>query len=252
MEISQTIKDQISHRTIREFKSDRIPSDILKSLLEVVNRTATSSNLQSASVIRLADPSQKQAIATVCNQEYAARVPELFIFIVDAYRNAQIMKELGHDTPAARDMDRFFQGFSDAVLAAQNLTNAVESIGLGAVYFGSILNDPDEIIRILGLPELTFPVLGVGFGIPNQAPQTKPRMPIHLRYFENRYDKQPSYLPLIAEYDKEMETYYDLREQGKRSDNFSGQLITRFGNTIEKRAKILDSVRRQGFELTSG
>lgn len=249
MEISQTIKDQISHRTIREFKSERIPTDILDHLLEVVNRTATSSNLQSSSVIRLTDPSQKQAVAAVCKQEYAARTPELFIFIVDAYRNAQIVRELGHDTAAAHDMDRFFQGFADALLAAQNLTNAAESIGLGAVYFGSILNDPDEIIRILGLPELTFPVLGVGFGIPAQSPQIKPRMPIHLKYFENRYDTQASYLPLIAEYDKEMETYYDLREQGKRSDNFSAQLVTRFGTTIEKRAKILDSVRRQGFDL---
>lgn len=43
-------------------------------------------------------------------------------------------------------MERFFQGFTDASLAAQNLTNAVEAKGMGAVFLGSVLNDVPKLI----------------------------------------------------------------------------------------------------------
>lgn len=70
---------------------------------------------------------------------------------------------------------------------AQNVVTAAESLGLGTVYLGSILNDSERICEILNLPELTFPVIGLGIGYPNQKPQLKPRMDMRLRVFENSY-----------------------------------------------------------------
>ena len=57
---------------------------------------------------------------------------------------------------------------------AQNLVTAAESVVLGTVYLGSILNDSEKICELLKLPELTFPVIGLGIGYPNQNPQLKP------------------------------------------------------------------------------
>ena len=62
-------------------------------LIAVAQRTATSLGLQTSSIIRVTDHQIKQELAEVCNQEYVARVPELFIFIADLYRNSQIAKE---------------------------------------------------------------------------------------------------------------------------------------------------------------
>ncbi|MDR0576585.1 MAG: nitroreductase family protein [Candidatus Accumulibacter sp.] len=244
-----TIDRILEHRTIREFTEEKVPEEMLAAFLEVINRTASSTGMQAFSVIRATDPKVRRDIAQVCGQEYVARAPELFIFIVDAHRNARIAQEQGSEAKARRGMDRFFQGCMDAVLAAQNLTTAVESAGLGAVFLGSILNDAEAIVRILKLPELTFPVLGVGFGRPNQDPMKKPRMPIALKLFENEYQDRDAWLPAIAEYDKEMETYYDLRERGKRSDSFSGQVARYLDNLQAKRAKMLRVARAQGFDL---
>lgn len=65
----------------------------------------------------------------------------------------QIAEEKGYEGESYRTMDVFFQGVVDAYLFVQNLTNAIESYNLVAVYLGSILNDPQEIIDIFELPE---------------------------------------------------------------------------------------------------
>jgi nitroreductase len=247
--ITGMIEKQLAHRSIREFTNQPVPDEAIEILLDVMNRTATSTGMQSYSVIRVTDPAVRKRIADVCMQEYLARVTELFIFVADAYRNARIAREKGYDGDATGDMDRFFQGWTDASLAAQNLTNAVESLDMGAVYFGSILNDTQAIVDILGLPAYTFPVVGVGFGYPNQDPQRKPRMSLDLKVFENKYELPDGFEEGVAEYDETMRDYYDTRAGGRRSDTFSDQVVKRLENTLEKRAGMLRVVRAQGFDL---
>lgn len=247
--INETIQKQLEHRTIREFQKKDVPREIFEALMEVARRTATSTGMQASSIIRITDPEIRNKIAEVCNQEYVARVPELLIFIVDQYRNNQIAIEKNCLEETPKDMDRFFQSFTDACLMAQNVVTAAESLGLGIVYFGSILNDSEKICEILKLPELTFPVLGLGIGYPNQNPQLKPRMEMKLRVFENAYATFESYLDKIKEYDEEMRAYYDLKDPGRPVDSFSDQVVSRFKQSNPKRQEILNVIRKQGFDL---
>ena len=163
------------------------------------------------------------------------------------YRNGQIAKEKGFDEDSINDMDRFFQGFTDACLMAQNVVNAAESLGLGTVYYGSILNNPSRTIKLLKLPKRTFPVLGLGFGYPNQEPQLKPRMDMKLRMFENSYKCFDNYSEIIMEYDEIMQTYYDLRQANKRVDSFSNQVVSKLKNVNPLRQRMVDSIIEQGF-----
>jgi nitroreductase len=247
--MNETIERQLSHRSIREFSEKAVSEEVVDTLLAVANRTASGTCLQQFSIIRVRDAAVKRRIALVCEQDYVNRLPEFFIFVADCYRNSRIAREQGFFGEGICDMDRFFQAFTDACLAAQNLTTAIESLGMGAVYFGSILNDPQELIDILALPELTFPALGVGFGHPAQEPQLKPRLDVSLKVFENRYEVFDNYLNSIAGYDKEMQTYYDLREKGRHSASFSEQVIKKGCAIREKRSLLLSVARKQGFDL---
>lgn len=246
---NELIKKQLEHRTIREFKEQSIPSDIFEQLMEVGRRTATSNGMQGCSVIRVTDGVLRKEIAEICKQEYVARAPELLIFVVDQNRNLQIAKEKNCLEESAKDMDRFFQGFTDACITAQNIVNAAEALDLGTVYLGSILNDSEKICELLKLPKLTFPVVGLGIGYPNQNPQLKPRMDMKLRVFENSYKIFDNYLEELKDYDEEMQTYYDLRDANKRVDCFSHQVVTRLKNTVPKRQELLQVIRDQGFDL---
>lgn len=249
MQFNNTIKTQLEHRTIREFTDEPVSEELIEQLVQVARHTATSNGLQASSIIRVTDPSIKKELADICKQEYVARMPEIWIFIVDQYRNGQIAKENNCQEESIGDMDRFFQGFTDACLTAQNVENAAESLGLGTVYLGSILNDPARTIELLKLPKLTFPAVGLGFGKPNQEPQLKPRMDMKLRMFENSYTTYDNYMDLIKDYDEIMETYYDLRDINNRVDRFSKQVVTKLQNVNPVRQKLVNNIVNQGFDL---
>ena len=247
--MNETIKKQLSHCSIRAFSEKPVPEDVVDTLLAVANRTATSTGLQQCSIIRVTDPAVRRSISAICGQEYVNQAPEFFVFVADCYRNARIAREQGFDGGGIRSMDGFFQAFTDACLAAQNVMTSIESLGMGGVFFGSILKDPQNLIEILALPELAFPVLGLGFGHPAQEPQLKPRMDVSFRVFENRYLVFDDYLKRFADYDKEMQTYYDLRDDGRHSDSFSKQVVKKFKAVDEKRSLLLNAVKKQGFDL---
>jgi nitroreductase len=218
--MNETIKKQLSHRSIRAFSDKAVPREMIDSLFAVANRTATSTGMQQFSIIRITDAEAKRRISHICGQAYISQLPEIFLFVADCHRNFRIAREQGFDGEGVRGMDFFFQAFTDTCLAAQNVTTAIESTGMGAVFF-SILNNSRELIDMLILPELTFPVLGLGFGHPAQDPPLKPRMDVSLKVFENRYTVFDDYLKLIVDYDKEMQTYYDARGKEKSSGSFS-------------------------------
>lgn len=247
--LNKTIETQLNHKTIRKFKDTKINEDTLNTLFDVANRTASSIAMQSYSIIRVTDTDKKRQIAEICKQAYVKDAPELLVFIVDVYRNAMILNEMGEDFSSKGDMDRFFQGFTDGCIAAQNMYVAIESLDMGAVYLGSILNDTRKMIEILELPELTFPIVGIGFGYPDQEPALKPRIDLSLKVFENKYTVQDNYLESIKDYDREMEKYYDLRDTSKPLDSFSKQVVGVLKNPNENRVKLLNVVREQGFDF---
>ena len=63
-----------------------------------------------------------------------------------------------------------------------------------------------------------------------------------INFFDN-------YLDEIREYDKEMCTYYDLRDPDRPVDSFSNQVVSRFKQVNSKRQRILNAVLKQGFDL---
>jgi nitroreductase len=241
------IQKQLNHRSIRVFKDQPFPQDDYETLMEVARRTATSSGLQAASIIRISDPVLKKQIADLCHQDYIGRIPLLLIFVVDQYRNNEIALEQGIVSDGAAGMDSFFQSFTDASIMAQNVVNAAEALDYGTFYIGSIHNDPSAMCALLKLPNLVFPVVGVGIGIPAQEPALKPRMDNALRVFENRYVCFDDTISRLKEYDAQMQTYYDLRDTNRRLDSFTLQVAKRINAHNPTRQELLNVVRDQGF-----
>lgn len=247
--MNETLHHQLQHRSIRFFQDRALDPTHLAALMDVYQRTASSTGMQMSSLIRVTDPQKKEAIAAVCGQSYISDAPELFIFLVDVYRNQQIALAQQSGDLNIGNMEQFFQGAADAYLSAQNMTNTIESIGLGACYLGSILNDPAAIIRTLDLPKLTFPILGLIFGYPADNPELKPRMSLDLRVGENSYPYCNNLIDQLQDYDQTMKNYYDTRSKNQRSDRFTDQVVKKFATTQEKRKRILRYIQDQGFDL---
>lgn len=244
-----TIAHQLAHRTIRIFKPDPLPQLTIDTLLEVARWTATSSAMQASSILTITDPTLKTQIAQICNQANVGKAPLLLIFIVDQYRNQALAAAEGHPVETAGLPSRFFQAFTDACIQAQNVVNAAESLGLGTCYLGSILNDIPQLIKLLKLPSLTFPVVGLMVGIPDQEPGQKPRMANSLRVFENTYSVFDDYAQSFADYDAHCDEYYRQRDPNIDASTFSAQIVKKLSMHNPRRELILDLLRSQGFSL---
>ena len=247
--MNQTITHQLNHRTIREFKKEKLDDQTIQTLLKVANASATSNGMQSYSIIRVESQTLKDALAENGKQSYMAQAPHLWIFVADLNRNYSIARENGVENDLMIGFDKFIQAFTDAIIAAQNVVNAAESMGLGTNYFGNIHNDTAHVIDLLKLPPLTYPAVGLSFGIPDQDPQIKPKMSMEIKSFIDHYEDYESYMDVISDYDQEMQTYYDLRDANRRSDKFSSQILKKQGTRLEKREEMFKTLIKQGFVI---
>lgn len=250
MEQNACIQTQLMHRTIRAFQDKALSEKQIHTLLDVSRHSASSTFNQAYSILGITDQDKKDAIAKICNQDYVATTAHLFIFLLDQNRNRRIAEAKGcTDTSILHTTDKFFTACSDALIAAQNMTNAAEAMGLGCVYLGSIQNDARAMIRLLNLPELTFPFLGLGVGYPDQEPQLKPKLPRSVIYQENNYMEIQNPVEQLAEYDSIVSEYYDLRDTNNRVDTFTNQTVAMMQRDPKKRAELLEVLHEQGFML---
>ena len=119
--------------------------------------------------------------------------------------------------------------------------------GLGAVLLGSINNQPKELIKVLDLPKMTYPVLGIQIGIPDQDPQLKPRLPLDKIVFENEYPKDFQ-LSDLKEYDGgRAKLTMILRNANQRIDAFTNQIAgSKLQESIIGRDDIMEVLHSQG------
>lgn len=225
-----TIDQQVNHRSIRKFKDQQLTEEQLTTLYTVFQHTATSLFMQNATLLHITDETKRAKIRELCGQKYVGAQGDLFIFVVDLYRNQQIRQQLGKDDGRLHTTDIFFQGLDDTLLAWQNVANAVESMGLGYVPLGTINDHPLAMLDVLDLPKLTFPALGMQVGVPDQEPQLKPRLPLEFTTFENDYSRDFA-VDNLKDYDQVVTTYYDLRDTNKRIDSFTKQITGEKLNT---------------------
>lgn len=248
--IHTTTTDLIAnHRTIRSFKDQTLSPEQLETLYTAASHTSTSMFLQQFSILHVTDPAKRAAIRAISGQQYIGANGDLFVYIVDLHRNQQIRRQLGFDDGRLHTFDVFMQGVEDTVLALQNTVTAAESMGLGAVILGSVNDDPEQLVKVLDLPALTFPILGLQVGVPNQEPQLKPRLPINQVAFENEYPRDFD-VRSLADYDEIVQTYYDLRNANRRIDSFTKQITgSKLTKQTIERDKLARLLKHQGLAL---
>ena len=87
-----------AHRTIRKFEDSPLSMQDRDALIDVARRAPTSSFRQQFSIIHVTDVALRDQLAEVAQQPYVGTSKgDLFMFVVDLYRNARIREEAGLD-----------------------------------------------------------------------------------------------------------------------------------------------------------
>lgn len=230
-ESNRTIETLLNHRTIRAFTSEPVSEEVISTLLEVARHAPTSNFYQQCTIIRIKDPKIRHVIYQSSLQPYVdGPNAELFIFVADLNRISLIRESAGKNDDPLTLSTLFLQGIEDTMIAAQSIVVAAESLGLGTCYLGSIAGEVKNVIEVLHLPKHTYPIVGLLVGHPDQAPEMKPRLPIHLTSGVDTYPVFDPKNPEFLEYNEIVEKYYDLRDNGRPLESYSKQACNKPGS----------------------
>jgi FMN reductase (NADPH) len=190
------------HGSMRQFKSDPVPSETIEAVALAAVRASTSSNLHLVSVVAVTDPGKRKRLSEICKQEHVAQAPVVLVWCADLKRLDRACELRGY-TQVTAYVENFLTCAVDVGIAAQNGALAAESLGLGICYLGSIRNSTQTVIEILQLPHLVFPVVGMAVGWPAAPAPIRPRLPLPAVLSWNSYPAEnPD--PLLKEYDRTM------------------------------------------------
>ncbi len=190
-----------SHRSIRKYKTDPIPEDQLCDIIESARQAPTSSNLQAYSVIVIRDREKRAELARLCgDQPWVESCPIFLVICPDLHRLERVCRMRGYEMND-KYIELFIVAVVDSALVAENILVAAEASGLGGCMIGGIRNNPDQVCRLLRLPERVFPLMGICLGYPDQEGMIKPRLPNGVIVHHDEYE-EPEFESYIEEYDK--------------------------------------------------
>lgn len=190
-----------SHRSIRKFKSDQLPDELLENIINSARQAPTSSNLQAYSIVVVKDRAKKKTLAHLCgDQPWVESCPVFLAICPDLHRIERVCKMQGYQFND-KYIDMFIIAVVDAALVAQNILVASEAMGLGVCMIGSIRINPDDVCKMLRLPDKVFPLVGMCIGYPDQEPMIKPRFQPEIVTHHEEYNDD-NFDVLISEYDK--------------------------------------------------
>ena len=195
-----TVIDVLSRRrSHRAFSEQEISATDLALLKQATLRAPTAGNMMFYSVIEVSDPSLKEQLAVLCdNQPMIAKAPLVWLFLSDVrkwvdyyHQSGSVAKGVAQGiswrAPGAGDL---LLAMSDALIAAQNSVVAAQSLGIGSCYIGDILENHERIVQLFNLPRYTAVATLVIFGYPkSQEPLANEslRCPSQSIFMENRY-----------------------------------------------------------------
>ena len=165
-------------RTIRKYTQQPISDELLNQLLEDAARTQTMGNLQLYSVVVTKSFEMKKKLATAhFNQPMVTEAPVVLTICAD-FRRTTDWCEARKAIPGYNNLLSFMNAATDALLYTQTFCNLAEEKGLGICFLGTTIYMPQQIIEILELPQLVFPVATLTVGWPNETPAQSDRLPL--------------------------------------------------------------------------
>lgn len=213
-----------SHRSIRKFKPEPIPDELLSDILNAARQAPTSSNLQAYSIIVVKDPEKKKTLAHLCgDQPWVESCPVFLAICPDLHRIELVCRLRGYEFND-RYIEIFIVAVVDAALVAQNILVACEGSGLGVCMIGGIRNNPDKVSELLKLPQKVFPLVGMCIGYPDHHGAIKPRLLPQIAIHNEEYSDE-NFERLIGEYDRIMKATGLYSEPRRRVASPDGRVI---------------------------
>ena len=184
---NDTMRLLFERSSCRDLLDKKIPSDVLQLVLEAGIHAPTAGNLQPYSIIKIEDDEAKRKLAERCEQNFIGKAPVLLLFCLDLHRNERWATLEAAPYTATSSFRHFWVSFQDVVICAQNMCTAADSVGLGSVYIGTVIDFPSDLRAMFKLPKGVFPVVLLCMGYPKTRPKPRKKLGVDVVVHSERY-----------------------------------------------------------------
>jgi len=203
-----TLDTLLAHRSYRDYTDQPVADEQLETIVACAHRAPTSQNAQHISLVVVRDPQRKAAIAELAGgQPWIARAPVFLCMLIDFAKTEAALARAGAEQIVHESLEGFAVGCVDAGIALATAMAAARSLGLGAVAIGGIRRNPEKMIELLGLPRLTYPIVGCSIGHFGSEPAQKPRLPLATFRHDEAWQGVPEAATIDA-YDAELNAFW--------------------------------------------
>lgn len=239
-----------NRRTIRKYKDQDIPSQLLTELLTDSFRASTMGGMQLYSVVVTRDKDMKAKLAPFhFNQPMVTQAPVVLTFCADFNRFCLWCKQR-NAVPGYDNFLSFMNAATDALLVTQNFCTLAEENGLGICYLGTTIYNPEPIIDLLKLPRLVIPVATITVGYPDECPEQPDRLPvsgiIHEEYY---HDYTPEDIEQVYAYKESLSVNKQFVAENQKENLAQVFTDVRYRKSDNEcmSEKLLEVLRKQGF-----
>lgn len=198
---NETIRLLYERGSCRVFRKQKIPPDILETVLDAGLHAATGGNLQPYSIIQIEGEEPRRELAALGEQAFIGDAPVNLLFCID-YRRLERWARLS-DAPftATRAFRHFWIAFQDTIICAQNICTAADALGLGSVYIGTVMEFLPRLREMFRLPDGVFPVVLLCLGYPGASVPVKRKLGIDSVVHREEYQEMAD-PDLVQAYDR--------------------------------------------------
>jgi nitroreductase/FMN reductase [NAD(P)H] len=218
----------------RRYRSDPVPEEMVRFLCATALAAPTKSDLQQATIVRVADPAKRAAIcALLPGSPWLAGAPELLVFCADGWRFRKSF-EKKKAAFVNEHLDAFFNATVDAAIVLGTFVAAAELAGLGTCPISQVRDHVAKIDALLALPDWVVPVAGLALGFASSKEDLSPRLGLSATVHTDRYD--------TAAAERELDAYGP-----RRGKDWIGDKVKQY--SVVMRGDFGAHVRRKRFRL---
>jgi len=201
-----SVKDAIQfRRSIRKFKQDPVPNDLIDKLLESARLAPSASNSQPWRFMVVRDTKQLQFLAELGGNQRQLKQAPLIILCCGDLNSMQgdplrkqrkklqeegVYEEIGVDmewfvsrsSGDASRLEQMSKVQANLFIAVEHMVLRAVSLGLGTCWTGAF--DREKLQKAFKLPENILPFIMLPVGYPAQTPRERPRLSLEEITFE--------------------------------------------------------------------
>lgn len=243
------------HRSIRRFKPDPVPEELLHAILRAGTRASTAGNLQLYSFL-VVDEKTKLDLFRELLAPSIAPPPLIVVALIDLHRIRRWLEVNGAAAPVLHRAAYFMLAYWDALVALQNAVIAAESLGLGTCYFGAV--QEFDTRNHFGTPDYVFPAALLCLGYPDEEPALRSRLPLDAVIHRNAYRPwgDEEIRRIYRDRDAAWEKLDEERKSALVAQGIRGiaqaVAVQRFSEEVtgQRSRRILENLHRAGFRFT--